>query len=234
MQAEIEPLLKLQENDRHLLEIEAQLAHLPREIAQAEKKIAEEQAAIDVAHEAVKAEEVRRKDLDNDLKSAEAQLIKFKNQQLDVKKNEEYVALNHEISATETKIGEIEEREILSLMAIDDAKAAHDKAQQEHGDLIAAYQADIQRKQEEIRELEAELDAAKAAVAAAEPAVDPKFLTAYGRVKQQKVRAPWVVSVTQHKCNGCHIKLDGEVESQLLDPTGPVHCSSCGRILYTH
>ena len=51
-------------------------------------------------------------------------MLRFRTQQSEVKKNDEYQALTHKIEQTETEISELEEREIELMLEIDVAKEA--------------------------------------------------------------------------------------------------------------
>ncbi len=232
MQAEYEPLLVLQERDVHLQEIEAQLARIPLEISVAEDRIAAEREAIATERQKVKELEVRRKDLDNDLKSVEDQLTKFKNQQLNVKKNEEYQALTHEIETTETRIGELEEQEIGLLIDIDTANETLTEIERERNETIALHEGEIAKLRQREQELQQQHAQAATDASDAEGNVDPRYLQAYKRVRQRKIRPPYVVQVTDHKCGGCHLKLAGETETSLHQRSSPVNCENCGRLVY--
>ena len=58
------------------------------------------------------------------MKAKEADIERFKNQQLEVKKNEEYRALNLQIEQAESDISAFEEKEIELMYAIDAAREA--------------------------------------------------------------------------------------------------------------
>ncbi len=70
------------------------------------------------------------------IKSAEDKAGKYRTQQLEVRKNDEYKALTHEIETTEAAIGGFEEEELKVMYAIDEAKKRFAAAQL--GDQIVA------------------------------------------------------------------------------------------------
>jgi uncharacterized protein len=115
-------LLALQECDAKRLELEQQLGHVPREIAAVEAKIAAEKAAIETAKTEWRELEAKKKTLETEIGSAEAQAARYRTQQSQVKKNDEYRALTHEIETTEAAIGTMEEEELKIMYAIDEAK----------------------------------------------------------------------------------------------------------------
>jgi len=229
---EIEQLLILQDRDTRLINIELSLKSIPTEIAKNEQKIAAEESALAADHQRLQELEVRRKDLDNDVKTAEEQVVKYKNQQLQVKKNDEYQALTHEIDQTQERIGQLEETELELMLEIDEAKAAFETEKKEREERIQLYRDEIETLQDREQTLKGEIDSAKADKAAAEKECAQNYLDAYNRTKRRRPKPPFVSPIEDHKCGGCHLKVSGEVESSTRRKDGPVQCDSCGRVVY--
>src|SRR6185436_16957011 len=118
----IEKLLTLQERDTKRLGLEQQLKSVPREVAAVEARIAAEKSAIETAKAEWHGLESKKKLLDIEIKSAEEKVAKYKTQQMQVRKNDEYQALTHEIATTQEGIGTLEEQEIGVMLTIDEAK----------------------------------------------------------------------------------------------------------------
>ena len=81
---------------------------MPREIAAVEARIAAERQAIEAAKAEWHALESKKKLLEVEIKTAEGQAAKYRTQQLEVRKNDEYRALTHEIETMEAKIAGFE------------------------------------------------------------------------------------------------------------------------------
>src|SRR5690242_19897357 len=118
----LELLLVLQDRDTRRVGLESQLAAIPREVGLMEQKIAAERAAIENARTELKELESKKKLLENDIASAEQKVAKYRAQQLEVRKNDEYRALGAEIDTTQNAIGLLEEDELKVMFAIDEAK----------------------------------------------------------------------------------------------------------------
>ena len=101
----IATLLVLQERDSRRLTLEHQLESVPREIAAVEARIAAEKLAIETAKAEWHGLESKKKLLETEILSAEGKVAKYRTQQLEVRKNDEYRALTHEIETTEAIIG---------------------------------------------------------------------------------------------------------------------------------
>ena len=109
---DLSKLLALQDSDSKRLALEQQLQAAPREIAGVEARIAAEKAAIEAAKAEWHALESKKKLLEVEIKSAEDKAGKYRTQQLEVRKNDEYKALTHEIETTEAAISGFEEEEL--------------------------------------------------------------------------------------------------------------------------
>ena len=112
-------LLELQERDSRRLSLEQQLKSVPREIAAVEARIAAEKAAIEAAKAEWHGLESKKKQLEIEIKEAEGKVAKYRTQQLEVRKNDEYKALTHEIESTQAVIAasRIEEGQFEALLA---------------------------------------------------------------------------------------------------------------------
>src|ERR1017187_9299745 len=166
----IELLLTLQDRDARRHAIEAQLKAIPREIAAVEQRIAAERAAIDAARGELHELESGKKLLETDIGSAEAQVGRYRTQQLSVKKNDEYQALGHEIENVQKQIDELEGRELETMYAIDDAKRRFSAAEATLKQNIVGHEARIRSMREKDISLAQEL---KKAVLAVEEARAP-------------------------------------------------------------
>ena len=231
----LETLLILQDRDIRRRALEAQLRGVPAEIASVEQKIAGERAAIDAARTELKELESKKKLLETEIGVAEGKLGKYRTQQSQVRKNDEYQALGHEIETTEAAIGTLEEQELAIMYAIDEAKKKFAAAEAELKANISGHEGRIRTLRERESNLAAELKTAQAEVASAREPVGELRLKIYDRVAVRNM--PAVVAVTGGKCGGCHLKVSSEVESAARAKNAEgtaalATCDQCGRIVY--
>lgn len=231
----LEKLLILQDRDAKRIGLEAQLKATPRDIAAVEQKIAAEKAAIETARLEVRGLESKKKLLETEIGSAEEKLAKYKTQQSQVRKNEEYQALGHEIETTQAAIGGLEEQELQVMYGIDEAKKKFAAAEAELKANISGHEGRIRGLKEREASLAAELAAVQAEVATARAPVEAPALRVYDRIAARQM--PVVVPIHGSKCGGCHLKVSGEVESLARGKTGDgaaqlATCDQCGRIVY--
>lgn len=208
---------------------------IPRDIATVEQKIAAEKAAIETARLELRGLESKKKLLETEIGLAEEKLAKYRTQQSQVRKNEEYQALGHEIETTQAAIGALEEQELQVMYGIDEAKKKFVAAEAELKANISGHEGRIRDFKERDVSLKAELAASQTEVAAARAPVEAPSLRVYDRIAAREM--PVVVPVHGGKCGGCHLKVSGEVESAVRgknpDPTAQLPtCDQCGRIVY--
>lgn len=228
----IERLLILQERDGRRLGLEQSIARMPRELEEAAKKITAEKDALAAIAQGLKQMEVRRAELDLEMKDLEEKARKYKNQQLAVKKNDEYQAITHEIEAVEKAAGELEEQEIELMLEIDEAKAKAAIKSAEHEKSIQLHEREIAAIKEREGNLKAELTEAQADTAKAEEVSPEPFISHYKQIRERGVRFPLVVPLDVNMCGGCHLKVSGEVETIVRHQKEPAHCNNCGRMVY--
>jgi len=227
----LEKLLVLQDRDSKRLAFEQQLNAVPREIAAVEARIATEKAAIEAAKAEWRDLESKKKQLEGEIGGAEEKIAKYRTQQSQVRKNDEYQALTHEIETSQTAIGTLEEQEIAVMLSIDEAKKKFAAAEAELKKNITGHEAKIRTLREREKNLQADLKAAQDAVAAARPEVAEPQLRIYDRIAN-KPGHPVCVTVNGGRCGGCHLKVPTHLEVQAKAGVEITTCDQCGRILY--
>ncbi len=227
-------LLVLQDRDSKRLSLEAQLKAVPADIAAVEKKIASEKSAIETAKAELMGLESKKKLIETEIGSAETKLGKYKTQQVQVRKNDEFKALGLEIEHTEAAIAALEGQELEVMYAIDEAKNKFAEAEAVLKQNIAGHETRIRNLREREINLAAELKAAKDEVTAARVPVEEPALRVYDRIAARQ--QPVCVAVRGNTCGGCHLKVSAEVESAVRgkgDSAGKLAtCDQCGRIVW--
>lgn len=227
----IESLLVLQERDSRRLALEQQLQSVPREVAAVETRIATEKAAIETAKAEWIGLESKKKQLEIEIKTVEEKVAKYRTQQVQVRKNDEYQALTHEIETAQAGIGTLEEQEIGVMFTIDEAKQRFAAAEAELKKNITGHEARIRSLREREGQMQTELKVAQGAVAAARPAVPEPQLRLYDRIAT-KPGHPVCVTVNGGKCGGCHLKVPTHIEVMARSGSEIATCDQCGRIVY--
>jgi predicted nucleic acid-binding Zn-ribbon protein len=226
----IENILILQDRDGNRRGLEPQLASIPDEIAAVEQKIAAERNAIEAARGTLRELETKRKLLEAEIGSVGEQLSRYKTQQNAVRKNDEYQALGQQIATTEAAIDGLEEKELEIMFAIDEAKKKFTDAEAALKANISGHEARIATLRGRETNLSAELAGVKEQIVAARAGVDVPALRVYDRVAERTW--PACSPIRGGICSGCHLRISGEVESDVRKGDKLVTCDQCSRIVW--
>ena len=224
-------LLILQDRDMNLQRIERELVELPLERAATRKKIEDLEAQIEAGKQKVRGVEVHGKALETEMAEIEEQILKYRSQQLLVKKNEEYQALTHEIERGQGKVSDLEEKEIELLYELDDARKALVKETADASERIEMENRALVRLDEKEVNLKGEIDGAKEALASVQAEMDKQSMSIYRRVSRG-LKFPIIVAQKNGTCQACHMKVSAAVDVEVRKGIEITTCDSCGRILY--
>jgi uncharacterized protein len=230
MLLEIENLLRLQEADKAIRRLQDEVAELPKRVAVIERKLANTQAQLERAQGAVKADEAARRKYDTAITDLRGKISKYRDQSLDVKTNEQYKALLHEIQFAEQEIAATEDK-ILELMVNAEVRDKEVKAAQAE---LKAEAAEIEKEKIAARERTAEDEKQLAEWRGKRDqmraGVNEDLLRHYERVS--KFRGTGISEVLDHKCMGCQVMLRPQIYNDVRTGQQTVVCDSCQRILY--
>ena len=227
----VEALLVLQERDARVTTLSAELEAVPDQIATAERDAATRTAKFDELKNKTRQIEADRKKLDLDVQSKKVAISRYKSQQQQTRKNEEFAALNHEIEHAETEISALEDSELELMEAYDKGLAAVAEAQKE----LLAFQEKVKHKKSELEKrgatLSAELVTAEEKQAVSEKAVPEDVLGRYRRILKSK-RDVAIVPIRHGACGGCHMKMTSQTVLVAKAAENLVSCDNCGRLVY--
>jgi len=230
MNPDLERLLTLQEADREIGRLNAEVAALPKRVAAIEQKLAVTKARLDKAKAAIAAGQGERRRLETAIEDQRQKISKYREQSLGVKTNDQYKALMHEIGFAEQEIARCEDQ-ILELML---------SAENEEKIL---RQAEAELK-EETAEIEKEKAEARAVTAQDEQqlaewngrrdqlrsGISADSLAYYDRVA--RLRGYGLAAVRDQKCTACNVMLRPQTYNEVRTNEQIIACSSCGRIYY--
>jgi predicted nucleic acid-binding Zn-ribbon protein len=230
MLPDIENLLKLQDVDKEVRRLHDEIAELPKRVAKIELKLAGTKVQLEKAQAAVKADEAARRKFETNISDLRGKISKYRDQSLDVKTNDQYKALLHEIQFAEKEITANEDK-ILELMVNADSRDKEVKAAQAE---LKAETAEIEKEKEQARQRTAEdeklLGDAKGKRDQLRTGIREDLLRHYERVS--KFRGSGISEVRDHKCIACQVMLRPQTYNDVRSGKETVICDSCQRILY--
>lgn len=229
---DFQTLLLLHSRDRRYQKLVQELEELPQDLARMDQKIAIEKESVELAMAEWKGLESQNNSLEKEILSMNELIAKQRNRQLEVKKNEEYQALENEISNLQNKIEERENEQIEVLLKIDGARETAELAQGKISERVAEMQDQRDKRATLGEERKIEVEQLKIEIEETRKEVEPGFLSTYDRVSKIVSRPPYMAPINDQKCTGCHLRVSNDVVSSVLVEKKITQCDQCGRIVY--
>ncbi len=227
----IEKLLVLQDRDKRLLELKGALARVPMERAALASREAALAKGVEEAKDAMRHAEAERKKTEIEAAAKQAQVQKYKTQLLEIKNNDQFHALQHEIAAAETEIRQIEDREIGFMEQVEMLQRkvqAAESAQREAAGQILLQKKDLETREAAMNAEIGGLDKERASLAAE---LEEETRSRYERIFSHR-NGQAVVAVAHGMCSGCHLKLTTQTIHDAMRDDALVACTNCGRLLF--
>ncbi len=231
MNEDIRQLLVLQDRDAKASRLEAEVESIDPEREKTRRDSLRAQQVVEQAKQDHMQLEVRRKDLENEAESKREQILKYSQQQLETKKNEEYQALAREIEHVRQAISELEDRE-LELMEEQEAfKAKLAEANRMAEESKASEARTLSEFDEREKNIEKELDELDDEREELVKTISKKTFAHYERLLDTK-EGRVIVGVDHGSCGGCHMKLQTQEIVNAKSGREMVTCANCGRLIY--
>ncbi len=231
MLPDLERLIQLQEIESKAAVAAKAIAEAPGRIAALDALLHAATAALDSARHALAESKTRRGLADKDLAAVQQRQSKYKDQLMQVRTNEEFKAMQHQIEAAAIGVGQQEEKILINMMEADEINAAIKKAeaaltaaQVKAGTERGAIEADIKVQQGVVAECAAAHEQAIAGLN------DKGLVDTFARIA--KVRGTAVARAEGERCTVCQVRLRPAVFVHVLKNDRIVQCDSCNRILY--
>ncbi len=231
MHPELEQLLILQDRQQKIRQIETEIETVPLRRKNLEAQLAASASAVDTLKQKARQVEVDRKKLELDVGTRTESIARFKTQQYQTRKNDEFQALGHEIERFENEIRKIEDDELELMVQADKIKvdlAEEEKKAASVKESIAWQTANLDEKSKALQSRLEELTRERADLAGK---IDEDLLGLFERLFKSKGDAA-VVAIEHGVCTGCHMKVTSATTAHARVGKEIVSCENCGRILY--
>jgi hypothetical protein len=226
-------LIELQHLDMQLNEVRARLATFPKKTADVEARVTAAKADVAQNKAAQLAAVKDRSKYELDVQQHKDRVRKYRDQTSQVKTNEAYKALQHEVQMAEEEIAKAEDRLLEQMVAgeeYDRRIKAAEKLLKEIEDVARVQRKIIEDDKSAAEKSLAELTAERAAVISDIP---ENLLDHYDRISK-KHNGIALAEVRDEKCSACGMRLRPHVhqEMQRRDNEELFHCETCTRIIY--
>ncbi|MGA2847217.1 MAG: C4-type zinc ribbon domain-containing protein, partial [Candidatus Acidiferrales bacterium] len=174
-----------------------------------------------------------RKKYELDVEGWKEKVRKYKDQTSQIKTNEAYKALQHEVQMAEEEIAKAEDRLLEQMVAgeeYDRRIKISEKSLKEVEEIARGERSKIDTEKAEAEKALAELEAARALVTTG---IDENMLDHYDRIVK-KHHGVALAEVRDEKCTACGMRIRPHVfqEMRRSESQEMFHCETCTRILY--
>lgn len=232
MQKSLQNLLDLQNLDAQLREVRELLAAFPKKLAEVESRVSGAKTELDTSKAAQLGTIRERKKYELDVEQWKERVRKYKDQTAQVKTNEAYKALQHEVQTAEAEIAKAEDRLLEQMVAAEEYDRrvkASEKLLKEVEEVARGQRAKIESDKAALEKELAELNAQRAQVVAGIP---ENLLDHYERIAR-KHNGVVLAEVRDEKCSACGMRIRPHVFQEMRRGTDEMfHCETCTRILY--
>jgi predicted nucleic acid-binding Zn-ribbon protein len=233
VQKVLQNLMLVQAADLRLNEVRARLALLPKKLAELDARLAAARAEVDRSKAAQLATVKERKTYELDVEQWKEKVRKYKDQSSQVKTNEAYKALQHEIQIAEAEIAKAEDRLLEQMVAgeeYDRRIKASEKALKETEEIVRGERSKIEAEKAAAEKEFAGLISERARLISEIP---EEMCDHYERIAR-KHNGVALAEVRGEKCTACGMRVRPHVfqEMRRAGSEEMFHCETCTRILY--
>src|SRR5579863_2351133 len=233
MHPHLKSLMELQAVDFQLIKIREQLAQYPKHLAEVEGRVTTAKHQVAAAKEALLTGQKERKTYEMDVEQWKERAKKYRGQSGEVKSNEAYKALLHEIQNAEDEVAKAEDRLLERMVSGEEYDRQVKAAEAAVKEIEAAANKERQAIQAEFNATQKELASAEAVRAAAMAAVPEDLVDHYERIAKRHGGIA-LAEIRGEGCGQCGVHIRPHVIQQLQRDSneGFFHCETCTRILY--
>jgi predicted nucleic acid-binding Zn-ribbon protein len=231
MNPTLEQVIALQRLDSASHDAERRLAEEPERAARLEARLENARERVAAAKKRLAENQEARRAVEKDVAVHQGRLSKFRDQAMEVKTNQEYHAIQKEITFAQNEIKGIEEKILERMLEADELNAELKQAEA----ALAAEQKSVDADRKALAAENVELSAARERMAAERAAIvgtmDRSVLATFELVARRR-NGVAVAEARDGICTICHVRLRPQVFNNVRRNSDIIQCDSCQRILY--
>ena len=231
MTQSIETLVKLQQADNKLLQLEKAKGDAPERLQELEQRLADINDDFQKSNASFQSLQSNRRMHENTLQTAQDFKKKYADQLYSVKNNKEYDAITLEIENAEK---EIDSSETKIIEAMDEEEKLSSEIS-EYKEKIELLEKDLQEQKavldEWLQKTKSRFDQLKVERENLSKSLQIGLFRSYERIRRGKDDGSAVIGVDKDACNGCHYRIPPQTLADLRTMDNFYYCESCGRIL---
>jgi predicted nucleic acid-binding Zn-ribbon protein len=237
MHRTLKSLIELQQQDIRLLELRTELAAFSGRFAELDARLAAARGGLEKAQAAQAQARKDRKKFELDVEQGKDHLRKFKDQSSQVKTNEAYKALLHEIEMAEQEIAGCEDRLLEEMVSAEEYDRQVKSATAALAETEAAVRTERETAEGKRAALQRETDEHEARRAAAVAEIPEDEMDHYTRIAARHggIAVAQVRDLGRDQmCGMCGVRILPHVFEDIRRMEGDdlFHCETCTRIFY--
>ncbi len=226
----VERLLALQAIDLEIRNMRLRLTLIPKEKESLSKQLAEAEAGIKAAQDAVRKCELAIKSAESSIAQEEAHIQKLQQQSALVKKNTEYQAMLTEAEKRRNAISDFESAILLNMDELETAQRQLKEVMRENEAVIANCRTDIAELTEVSKELAEEISRKTAEREGHRKNINDTVLARYEQMVRRGTGIP-LSAIKDGICGNCRLRLTPQTMSDAK--RGQVtYCDHCMHLIY--
>lgn len=231
MPATAESLRELHQLHQRAKALRDRLTSAPKILAARQAALAKREGDRDDARKALQDAKVHLKKREHSLQALEAKIDDLRVKLNQVKRNEEYKAIQNQIAHDQSAKGKLEDEILETLGAIETQAAALATREAEFKALEAGVAALQRQVESQAAGQKTQLQELETAIIEAEAIIPEDHRDRYRRVVKQH-GADAMAFIESDACSGCYVSITAQMKNELINGEHITFCKTCGRLLY--
>lgn len=231
MHADIERLIALQGIDSAIHAAERTLSDEPARLDALDVRLTDAKARVAAAKESVAQNATARRDIEKDVTLHQGRLSKFREHSMNVKTNQEFHAIQHEMSFAQNEIKSHEDRMLERMVELDELTATLTAAEAALASLEKEVAAERKAIAAEHDVLRSKVDGLRGQRVGVLDGMAPASLSVFDMVSKRR-NGVAMAEAKEGICTVCHVRLRPQVFNTVRKNESVIQCDSCQRILY--
>ncbi len=226
----LSPLIDLQAIDQQMRDVQRVVDDIPLRKDKEARRLDELREQLETAGAQLKQAKATVDQAELEVSSLREKITKLRQQQMALKTNKEFKAMEIEIATLEQAIDRQESAQLSAMERLEPEQKQLQECQRrldEEQTVITAYQDDLDVQLQDARKRLEQLAQQRDALVGT---VEPDLYEVYQRLSAGKW--PVLVKVVGDSCGGCHMTQPPSTKHLARMRDGTAHCQFCGRMLY--
>jgi predicted nucleic acid-binding Zn-ribbon protein len=227
----LKALIRLQEIEFEIRDISGKVEAAPDEIEKLKSQMELERHIVETVEASIKRSNSQRVLLEKEVEENKLKLSNYKTRLMEVRTNNEYQAMLHEIDYVEKRIAEKEDEILEVMLQVDQLNDQLGQAKKEYSQIEQNLKKQQSEVQSFVEESEFQLSDLRREYEDLQSEIPIEFLDRYRRIaaaRNGKALAP----VIDNCCEGCHVRLRPQLYAEIVAGRQIILCENCNRILY--